>query len=218
MKIYKITEASEYLGVSINTLKTLANNGKIKSFKTTGEHRRFRQDDLDAYMGVEKEKQEKLTVIYARCSTAKQKENLERQKDRLRKHAEAKSYKYMMIDEIASGINEKRNGIHKLIKMCFEGKVERVLIEYKDRLARFGYEYLDAIFNNLEITVEVVETKKKKYEEELEVVKQFLITGDDAAGAAARAAARCAARAAALGDEWAAQNHKLHTLLLQLGR
>lgn len=43
MKIYKITEASEYLGVSINTLKTLANNEKIKSFKTTGEHRRFRQ-------------------------------------------------------------------------------------------------------------------------------------------------------------------------------
>ena len=81
MKIYKITEASEYLGVSINTLKTLANNGKVKSFKTTGEHRRFRQEDLDAYMGVEKEKQEKLTVIYARCSTAKQKENLERQKE-----------------------------------------------------------------------------------------------------------------------------------------
>ena len=41
MKIYKITEASDYLGVSINTLKTLANNGKIKSFKTTGEHRKL---------------------------------------------------------------------------------------------------------------------------------------------------------------------------------
>jgi len=38
MKIYKITEASDYLGVSINTLKTLANNGKIKSFKTTGDN------------------------------------------------------------------------------------------------------------------------------------------------------------------------------------
>ena len=87
--------------------------------------------------------------------------------DRLRKHAEAKGYKYVLIDEIASGINEKRNGIHKLIKMCFEGKVERVLIEYKDRLARFGYEYLDAIFSNLEITVEIMEVKDKKYEEEL---------------------------------------------------
>ncbi|HOT87930.1 MAG TPA: IS607 family transposase, partial [Bacteroidales bacterium] len=133
----------------------------------TGEHRRFRQEDLDAYMGVKKEKQERLTVIYARCSTAKQKENLERQKDRLRKHAEEKGYKYLMIDEIASGINEKRKGIHKLIKMCFEGKVERILIEYKDRLARFGYEYLDAIFRNLEIIVEIVEIKEKKYEDEL---------------------------------------------------
>ena len=50
MKIYKITEASKYLGISINSLKTLANNGKLNSFKTSGEHRRFREDDLDAYM------------------------------------------------------------------------------------------------------------------------------------------------------------------------
>jgi len=42
--ILKSTEASKYIGVSINTIKTLANNGKIKSFKTTGEHRRFRVD------------------------------------------------------------------------------------------------------------------------------------------------------------------------------
>ena len=167
MKIYKITEASEYLGVSINTLKTLANNGKIKSFKTTGEHRRFRQDDLDAYMGVEKEKQEKLTVIYARCSTAKQKENLERQKDRLMKYSESQGYKYIVIDEIASGINEKRKGLHKLINLAFQGKIERILIEYKDRLARFGYEYLDVIFKNLGIKVEIMDTKERKYEEEL---------------------------------------------------
>lgn len=50
MSIYKVTEASEYLGVSINTLKKLANKNKINSFKTTGKHRRFREDDLDAYM------------------------------------------------------------------------------------------------------------------------------------------------------------------------
>ena len=46
-------------------------------------------------------------------------------------------------------------------------QVERILIEYKDRLARFGYEYLDAIFKNLEVTVEIVELKEQKYEEEL---------------------------------------------------
>jgi len=64
MKIYKITEASAYLGISINSLKTLANNNKINSFKTDGEHRRFREDDLDTYMGVKKEKQERLTLKY----------------------------------------------------------------------------------------------------------------------------------------------------------
>ena len=37
MKIYKITEASKYLGISINSLKTLANNGKLNSFKTSGD-------------------------------------------------------------------------------------------------------------------------------------------------------------------------------------
>ena len=56
MKIYKITEASEYLGVSINTLKTLANNGKINSFKTAGGHRRFRQDDFMEGVAVERRK------------------------------------------------------------------------------------------------------------------------------------------------------------------
>ena len=34
--ILKTKSASKYLGVSINTLKTLSNNGKVKSFKTVG--------------------------------------------------------------------------------------------------------------------------------------------------------------------------------------
>jgi excisionase family DNA binding protein len=80
MKIYKITEASDYLGVSINTLKTLANNGKIKSFKTTGEHRRFRQEDLDAYMGVEEELDDVLTEKqFAAFGRAVRKEIIERE-------------------------------------------------------------------------------------------------------------------------------------------
>ena len=58
-------------------------------------------------------------------------------------------------------------GLHKLINLIFQGKVERVLIEYKDRLARFGCEYLWAIFRNLGIKVEIMQDKTQKYEEEL---------------------------------------------------
>ena len=53
--ILKTTEASKYLGVSINTLKTLSNRLKLKSFRTDGGHRRFMQEDLDLFMGKIKE-------------------------------------------------------------------------------------------------------------------------------------------------------------------
>lgn len=54
MKIYKIAEASEYLGVPINVLRTLTNNAVVKSFKTPGGHKRFRQEDLDAYLELKR--------------------------------------------------------------------------------------------------------------------------------------------------------------------
>lgn len=164
----RITEASEYLGVSINTLKAMADSGQIKSYKTNGGHRRFKREALDSFMGVERKPgPEKVTLIYARCSTQKQKENLERQRERLIEHAERKHYKYEVVEELSSGINEKRKGLHKLVRLIFEGKVERVLIEYKDRLARFGYEYLYLICKYSNVEIEIINDREKKYEEEL---------------------------------------------------
>ena len=78
--ILKTTEASKYLGVSINTLKTLSNRLKLKSFRTDGGHRRFMQEDLDLFMGKIAEVPEKLTVIYARCSTHKKMEKVKRRR------------------------------------------------------------------------------------------------------------------------------------------
>jgi len=46
MKTYKITKANEHIGISINTLKMLANNCKTRYFNTSGGYRRFRQDNL----------------------------------------------------------------------------------------------------------------------------------------------------------------------------
>ena len=164
----RITEASEYLGVSINTLKHMADSGQIKCYKTNGGHRRFKREVLDEFTGVERKKAyDKVTMIYARCSTQKQKENLERQKQRLIEHAQDKQYTYEIIEELSSGINEKRKGLHKLVRLIFEGRVERILIEYKDRLARFGYEYLWLICKYSGVEIEIINDREKKYEEEL---------------------------------------------------
>jgi putative resolvase len=166
----RVTEAARYIGVSVNTLKAMSDSGKIICHRTSGGHRRYHKEYLDRFMGVTPARalfEDKFTLVYARCSTAKQKENLVRQKDRLIAHAESKGYTYQVIDEIASGINERRWGLHKLIKLVMTGRVERVLIEYKDRLARFGYEYLLAICKHSGVEVEVVNDREQKYEEEL---------------------------------------------------
>jgi len=49
----RITESAKYLGISINTLKAMADSGKIKSYKTTGGHRRFNRNVLDEFMGIQ---------------------------------------------------------------------------------------------------------------------------------------------------------------------
>ena len=67
--ILKTKEASKYLGVSINTIKTLSNRLKLKSFKTAGGHRRFRKVIELRYKDVLEAKGEKNDKI------AEQKDN-----------------------------------------------------------------------------------------------------------------------------------------------
>lgn len=50
-KLLKINEAANYLNVSIDTLRKWDNNGKLKSIKTVGGHRRYDKDLLDEFLG-----------------------------------------------------------------------------------------------------------------------------------------------------------------------
>ncbi len=59
-KIFSISEAAEYLGVFALTLRNWDKKGKIKTFRTPGGHRRFRKSDLDALLGIDKGKEDKL--------------------------------------------------------------------------------------------------------------------------------------------------------------
>ncbi|WP_100217946.1 recombinase family protein [Sulfobacillus thermosulfidooxidans] len=81
-------------------------------------------------------------VIYARVSSAKQKSegNLERQTQRLKHYAQVHGYEVSrMFQEQASGISETRQPLHHLLRLAEQHTIQRVLIEFPDRLARFGY-------------------------------------------------------------------------------
>lgn len=74
-----------------------------------------------------------------------------------------------MIEDIGSGVNLNKRGIRKLISLAIEGRVEELVIAYKDRLARFGYELIEDLITTYSKGKIIIINKKKelKPEEEL---------------------------------------------------
>ena len=165
-----IKAASEKLGISIGTLREWEREGLIKPSRTPGKHRRYDEDELYKLIGQEKAKDStgKKTVLYCRCSTEKQRENLNRQKLRLMEHAHNKKYDFVVLEEIASGVNENRRQLNKLLDMIIAGQVCRVVIEWKDRLARFGFTYIKKLFDAFNVELEIINHRdEQRYEEEI---------------------------------------------------
>jgi len=85
-------------------------------------------------------------VLYARVSTKKQADagNLNRQLERLRQHAIKSHYRIVAeFTDVASGLNQKRRGLVNVLKLAERGDYKKLIIEYPDRLARFGYSYIE---------------------------------------------------------------------------
>jgi len=106
-----------------------------------------------------------LCAIYARVSSAKQEQegNLTRQVERLRTMARDRGYQVVaLIAEQASSLNEKRKGMKKLLTLIDQQAIDVVLIEYPDRLVRFGFGYLEEAFRWRQVRIEVVEPSKAR--------------------------------------------------------
>jgi len=147
--------------------------GLLKSLKTPGGIRRYRVEDIERLLGMLEDKQERVrgTILYARVSTRKQQPYLENQVRRLEEYAKSRGWEYKIIKEIASGVNENRRGLRKLLNMVKRGEVERVVIEYPDRLARFGFNYLKEFFEGFGVELVVIngrEGEKERFQELME--------------------------------------------------
>jgi putative resolvase len=91
-------------------------------------------------------------IIYARVSTRKQQENLQRQVDFL----QSKYPTYELIRDFGSGINFKRRGFTKVLDYAIEGNLEELVVAYRDRLCRIGFEFIKTLFDKLSGTSIVV--------------------------------------------------------------
>ena len=163
-RLISIAEASEMLGVTTKTLKIWTNEDKIKSYRTVGRHRRFKIEDIENFLGegIQTAKTYKDVFVYCRVSTKKQEDsgNLQRQKERLTEYCNEKGYNILhTYEEVASGLNDNRRELAKMFKRLEEAQC--IVVEYTDRLARFGFNYLKEFAKYNGVEIEAVHQKEK---------------------------------------------------------
>jgi len=164
------------LGISYITLWRWVKKGKIKAVRSPSGRYLIPRSEVARFRAEEEKKVEKIrAVIYARVSSNKQKEqgDLDRQVELLKKYASERGY--LVVDVIAdtgSGLKEKRRGLKKLFKLVVNREVDTVLVTHRDRLTRFGFEYLQFFFEKYGVKIEQVLREEKEPLEEL--VEDFL--------------------------------------------
>lgn len=92
--------------------------------------------------------------IYARVSSSENKNNLDAQAERLIQYSTAKGYQIVkVVKEIGSGVNDQRKQLNALLSDYSFGTL---IVEHKDRLTRFGFNYINTLFQQTGRTIEVV--------------------------------------------------------------
>lgn len=164
--MYTIQQAAKMLGVATSTMRRWEREGKIKSIRTTGNHRRYTIEELSKIKEV-KPLNERITIGYCRVSSAEEREELKRQIDNVSMYCIAKGYSFRIIEDIGSGLDYRKNGLKELVRMIQSNQVERLVILYKDRLVFFGFKLLEQIceFHNTKIEI-INHSEVNGYEQE----------------------------------------------------
>ncbi|GBD40068.1 Resolvase YneB [bacterium HR37] len=147
--------------ITRHTLLNWEKEGLLQPIKTPKGVRRYKKEDIERLLNLVKEEKPSVVVLYARVSTKKQEEYLKNQIQRLEEYAKSKGWDYEVISEIASGVNENRRGLLKLLNKVKRNEVSKVVIEYPDRLARFGYEYLKFFIESYGVELIVINGREE---------------------------------------------------------
>jgi predicted site-specific integrase-resolvase len=147
--LYTPKQLSKLFGVTSETLIQWEKEGKITAQKTPGGHRRYVYHTPSQ---PQEPSDQKISYVYARVSSPKQKGDMERQIAFL----QSKFPNHQVVSDIGSGINFKRRGLITLLDHVFGGRVQEVVVAHRDRLSRFGFELFELIFERFGTTLRVL--------------------------------------------------------------
>lgn len=163
-----IGQAAKILNVAVNTMQRWDRIGKFKARRHPASNRRYYlRSDIDAFMGIKHDGLNK-TVIYARVSTPAQKPDLLNQIESDLAYAASKGYSVSdTVSEIGGGMNYSRPKWNKLLNEVEDRNVSLIIVSYKDRFTRFGYDWFERYCSRFGCRIEVVNDVKTSPEEEM---------------------------------------------------
>lgn len=141
----KLSDYAKKMGVDYRTAWNWYKSGRLNAIQMSTGTIIVKEDEpeRDSYV-----------IIYARVSSSENKTNLDTQAERLVGYATAKGYQIKeVVKEIGSGVNDNRQKLQKILR---EGKATKIIVEHKDRLTRFGFNYLSTLLEKQGCHIEIV--------------------------------------------------------------
>lgn len=152
-QLIKLSKLAKDLNVTTRTLYNWMYDGKFEFIKSKTGRNFVTLETYNSLLNI-KENNEECVVIYCRVSSTINKSNLKTQKERVINYCNAKGYKVeKIIEEFGSGINDNRP---KLINLLKNEKFTKIVVEHKDRLTRFGFNYIETLLNVYGKEIEVI--------------------------------------------------------------
>lgn len=160
-------KAVELLQITPKTLRIWDKENKIRTIRTPSGIRRYNFEDIQNILSCsnptkEQGKENKQKVCYARVSSQKQMDDLNRQKDFFR----SQFPNHILVTDVASGINWKRKGLQTLLEYSMSGSISEIVVAHRDRLCRFAFELLEWIFKKNGVKLLVLNGNNEQSEDQ----------------------------------------------------
>ena len=177
MSLLPIGKFAKRAGVHPETLRRLEKDEKlIPAYKSDAGTRYYDPSQLSYFKGKSPVGEPKITIGYCRVSNRNQQDDLDTQVANIKAYMLSKGYQFDVITDIGSGLNYSKKGILKLIELINNREIDRVVVLYKDRLVRFGFELLEYICQLNAVELVVIDHSVKSKEEELTEDLTHIIT------------------------------------------
>lgn len=168
----KVNKVLKLLRVTRPTLTSYVKNWRIKTRKLPNGYYDYDEDSVFKLAGIVTER---VSVIYARVLTQKQKNDLQNQIDTVIKYANNNGFKVTEVySDIASGIAYDRGQFMELLNDVIDHKIKRVFVENKDRLTRVSFNMWKDLFKQFECDLIAVNDVVNPKSEEEEIFSDII--------------------------------------------